>query len=100
MSELITITYDNDRPTVSGRALHEALEVKTPYHKWFDRMTEYGFTAGSDYQEVMDKNDRNPQGGRPWRTGSMNTSTLTIWPRQRAWTQRPQTRRYRTARSE
>lgn len=65
MSNLIPITYTNDRPTVSGRALHEALEVKTEYRHWFPRMVEYGFTAGNDYQEVTVKNDRNPQGGRP-----------------------------------
>ena len=52
MSNLIPITYTNDRPTVSGRALHEALEVKTPYHKWFQRMTEYGFTNGADFATV------------------------------------------------
>ena len=30
MNELIKITYDNDRPTVSARELHEFLEVETP----------------------------------------------------------------------
>lgn len=65
MNELIPITYNSDRPTVSGRALHDALEVQTPYSKWFPRMCEYGFTAGSDFQEVSDKTVQNPQGGRP-----------------------------------
>jgi anti-repressor protein len=55
MSDLIAITYDSDRPTVSGRALHDALEVKTEYKKWFQRMTEYGFTDGSDFQRVTQK---------------------------------------------
>ena len=50
MNELITVNYDNsDRPTVSGRELHEALEIKTPYKQWFDRMCEYGFAENSDY---------------------------------------------------
>lgn len=55
MNELLQITYDNDRPTVSGRALHKALDIKTPYHKWFARMREYGFTDGVDFMTV-DKN--------------------------------------------
>ncbi len=31
MNELIKVNYDNDRPTVSGRELHEFLDVKTAY---------------------------------------------------------------------
>ena len=31
MNELIKINYDNDRPTVLGRDLHKALEVKEKY---------------------------------------------------------------------
>lgn len=38
-----------------GRDLHEFLEVEIPYHKWFPRMCEYGFTDGIDYAEVTDK---------------------------------------------
>ena len=34
MNELIQVNYDNDRPTVLARDLHEFLEVQTPYHKW------------------------------------------------------------------
>lgn len=49
MNELIKITYDNDRPTVSARELHEFLEVKTAYKDWFPRMCEYGFAEGQDY---------------------------------------------------
>lgn len=55
MSDLIKINYDSDRPTVLGRILHEYLEVETPYHKWFPRMCEYGFTEKTDYVTV-DKN--------------------------------------------
>lgn len=34
MNEIIKINTDNsDRPTVMGRELHEALEIKTPYKK-------------------------------------------------------------------
>lgn len=66
LSNLIPISYDNpERPTVSGRELHEFLKIETPYAKWFGRMTEYGFTEGEDYAEVLDKNVQNPLGGRP-----------------------------------
>lgn len=57
MNELIKVNYENvDRPTVSGRELWEALEVETPYKKWFDRMAEYGFSEGVDLN--LDKNVR------------------------------------------
>ena len=50
MNELINVTLnDNHEPVVSGRQLHEALEVKTPYSMWFDRMIEYGFTENQDF---------------------------------------------------
>lgn len=59
MNELIKVNYDNaECPTVSGRELHEALEVKTDYPHWFDRMKEYGFTEGEDYQtNLSDRSD-------------------------------------------
>lgn len=50
MNKLIEITLnDSQEPVVSGRRLHEALEVKTPYSMWFDRMIEYGFTENQDF---------------------------------------------------
>ena len=45
-----------------GRDLHKFLEVETPYHIWFPRMVEYGFSAGQGY---TNKNVQNPSGGRP-----------------------------------
>lgn len=59
MNDLIKVNYDNaECPTVSGRELHEALEVKTDYPHWFDRMKEYGFTEGEDYQtNLSDRSD-------------------------------------------
>lgn len=67
LNNLIPISYDNpERPTVSGRELHDFLNIETPYVKWFNRMTEYGFTEGEDYAEVLDKIVQNPkEGGRP-----------------------------------
>ena len=50
MTNLIKITYNEaDEPVVSGRELHEKLEVETPYKQWFDRMCEYGFEDNKDY---------------------------------------------------
>lgn len=55
MNELqtLSINYDNEQPTVLGRDLHEALEVNTPYDKWFPRMCEYGFTEGKDFSTFL-----------------------------------------------
>jgi len=55
MNELIKVNYDNDNPTVSGRELHEYLDVETPYHKWFPRMCEYGFAEGIDFCSILSK---------------------------------------------
>lgn len=50
LNNLIPVSYENpERPTVSGRELHEFLEVNTPYRIWFPRMVEYGFTEGEDF---------------------------------------------------
>ena len=56
MNELINVTLnDNHEPVVSGRQLHEVLEVKTEYKKWFSRMTEYGFNENEDFLKVTQK---------------------------------------------
>lgn len=49
MNELIKVNYDNDRPTVSARDLHEFLEVKSRYNDWFNNMSSYGFVENTDY---------------------------------------------------
>lgn len=64
MNDLIKVTYDNDRATVSGRELHEKLEIKTPYTQWFERMAEYGFVENEDYIGLSQKCEK-PSGGRP-----------------------------------
>lgn len=43
---------DTGEQVVMGTELHERLEIATPYHKWFPRMTEYGFTEGTDFNPV------------------------------------------------
>lgn len=53
MNDLIKVNYDNDRPTVLARELHEFLEVGTPYDKWFPRMCEYGFLEQVDYSTFL-----------------------------------------------
>lgn len=54
LKSLIPVSYDNpERPTVSGRELHDFLEVTTRYNDWFNRMTEYGFTEGEDYYSFL-----------------------------------------------
>lgn len=50
MDELIKVNYENaDRPTVSGRELHEALGLESNYTTWMKRMCEYGFSEGNDF---------------------------------------------------
>ena len=50
MNELINVTLnDNQEPVVSGRQLHEALDVKTKYADWFNRMIDYGFAENQDF---------------------------------------------------
>lgn len=61
MTNLIPINYDNDRQTVSGRSLHEFLEVFTAYKDWFPRMCEYGFIEGTDFSSILSEST----GGRP-----------------------------------
>ena len=61
MDELIRINFDSDRPTVSGRDLHAALEVKTAYKDWFPRMCDYGFEEGTDFCSFLSEST----GGRP-----------------------------------
>ena len=56
MNQLNNISLNDDQePVISGRQLHEALEVKTSYDKWFPRMTEYGFTENEDFSTFLSK---------------------------------------------
>ena len=50
---MIAVNYKNDKPTVSGRELHKALQVETRYNDWFKRMCEYGFIEGKDYYSFL-----------------------------------------------
>ena len=62
MNELIRVNYDNpEKPVVSGRELHKALDITTRYNDWFARMCEYGFTKDKDFYSFLSKSS----GGRP-----------------------------------
>lgn len=58
---LIKVSVENDRPTVSARELHQFLEVDTPYRLWFPRMAEYGFVEGTDYTPYIFVHPQNHQ---------------------------------------
>ncbi|MFB7301709.1 phage antirepressor KilAC domain-containing protein [Heyndrickxia sporothermodurans] len=65
MNQLIPAQQnENGDLLVSGRELHEFLEVKTPYTQWFERMTEYGFKENVDFISLSQKSEK-PLGGRP-----------------------------------
>ncbi len=53
MKELIKITEnENQEKIVSARDLHEFLESKDRFSKWFDRMLDYGFIKDQDFTSV------------------------------------------------
>lgn len=55
MNEIISIAYENDRPTVLGRELHERLGINSNYTTWFSRMCEYGFAENQDFIALFQK---------------------------------------------
>ena len=58
MNNLIKVnTNEKGEVVISGRELHEFLEIGTEYMKWFDRMTEYGFTENVDFSVIVNFDD-------------------------------------------
>lgn len=57
--ELIKIIEREGRQLVSGRELHEFLEIRTKYKDWFPRMVEYGFEEEIDFIMVAQKRATN-----------------------------------------
>src|SRR5690625_42887 len=56
MNELIpTQENDSGEILVTGRDLHEFLEVSTEYRHWIKRMIDYGFVENIDYVVVTEK---------------------------------------------
>lgn len=47
MPEIIKINFD--KQTVSGRELHQVLNIGTQFKDWFPRMCEYGFIENVDF---------------------------------------------------
>ncbi|WP_061317515.1 phage antirepressor KilAC domain-containing protein [Clostridium botulinum] len=45
----------NGEVIISGRELHEFLEVKTRYNDWFERMISYGFLENTDFISITQK---------------------------------------------
>ncbi|MDB1565482.1 antA/AntB antirepressor family protein [Lacticaseibacillus paracasei] len=63
MNELIkTITRDDGTIAVSGRELHDFLEVGKDFSNWFKDMASYGFEEGKDFSPFSAKTHN---GGRP-----------------------------------
>jgi anti-repressor protein len=53
MNELITTTHNEQGEIIlSGRELHEFLEVTERYNSWFERMLQYGFVKEIDFTSV------------------------------------------------
>lgn len=74
---LIPISYENpERPTVSGRELHEFLEINTRYGDWFNRMKEYGFTEGEDFNLLKNERVQNEGGRMVTRTAEDHQLTI------------------------
>lgn len=57
MNNLIKVqTNENNEQVVSGRDLHEFLEVKTRYNDWIERkIQKYGFIENRDFIAITQK---------------------------------------------
>ena len=56
MNEIVKVNLnDAQEPIVSGRELHEKLEIQTRYNDWFNRMIEYGFEENKDFVTITQK---------------------------------------------
>jgi len=62
MNELLKINYEAEQLTVSARDLHEALEVKSNFTTWFNRMCEYGFREKIDFKTCFPKMESESHG--------------------------------------
>jgi anti-repressor protein len=61
MQELIKIKKQDGIETVNARELHEFLESKERFSKWFERMLEYGFDQGLDFTPYQNVHPQNKQ---------------------------------------
>lgn len=79
MSELIKVTYNEDRPTVLGRDLHKFLEVETRYNDWFKRMCEYGFIENIDYYSFLSNGEGFGKSAKRKRKNKLGRHTNTYY---------------------
>lgn len=65
MNYLIPVKKDEQgNAVVSGRDLHDFLDVKTKYADWFKRMSDYGFDENVDFAVFLkNENDDTSFGG-------------------------------------
>ena len=63
MNDLFKINYDADRITLSARDLHQFLESKERFSKWYERMVSYGFVENIDYRGVQKSTEVPNNGG-------------------------------------
>ena len=62
MNQLIATKYNNNgEMTFSGRELHEFLESKERFSKWFEKAVGYGFVEGIDYTPYQMVHPQNQQ---------------------------------------
>jgi anti-repressor protein len=52
MNELLNVTTNGDKLTLSARELHKELNVTDRFTRWFERMEEYGFEENVDFTSV------------------------------------------------
>ena len=64
MNELLKINYEAEQLAVSARDLHEALEVKSNFTTWVNRMCEYGFREKIDFKTCFPKMESESHGGQ------------------------------------
>lgn len=75
--ELIPVQYSEDGDiAVSGRELHQFLEVKTRYNDWIkSKVEKYEFVENTDYVTITEKSVKPASGGRPGVDHALTVST-------------------------
>lgn len=53
MNELLNVTTNGDKLTLSARELHKELNIAGRFSRWFEQMSEYGFEENVDFTSVQ-----------------------------------------------
>lgn len=53
MNELLNVTTNGDKLTLSARELHKELNIAGRFYRWFEQMLEYGFEENVDFTSVQ-----------------------------------------------